>query len=296
MENRLRINTPQVIYCVQGVISPVLANLALDGLERVAKGVAPPRSRAGGSPKVNVVRYADDFIITGSSYELLQEKIKPAVAAFLGERGLRLSEAKTQITQIEAGFDFLGANVRKYNGKLLIKPSKSNLQSFLRGIRQFIRDHKTTKTTEMIRRLNRRIRGWANSHRHLVASRAFRYLDTCVFRALWQWVRRRHPRKGVSWLWRRYYRSQGSRNWIFSARMKAKDGTLRYLDLFQASSMPIRRHVKVQAKATAFDPEFDDYFRQRWLRKRHSQKGDAMPEYVVYLSHHNQKPGRAIGS
>ena len=101
-----------------GIASPVLANLALDGLEEAAQRAAPRHQ------KVNVVKYADDFIITGASKEVLETKVKPAVVAFLAERGLELSEEKTRITHIDDGFGFLGFNVRKYGGKLLIKPSK----------------------------------------------------------------------------------------------------------------------------------------------------------------------------
>jgi RNA-directed DNA polymerase len=118
-----------------GIISPVLANLVLDGLETVALQ-ADPHRQGNFRPKINVVRYADDFIITGSSREQLENKVRPAVEAFLEKRGLRLSEEKTRITLIEDGFDFLGATVRKYKGKLLIRPSKCNILDFLREIRR----------------------------------------------------------------------------------------------------------------------------------------------------------------
>src|SRR5215472_14182970 len=126
MESQMRYateaGTPQ-----GGVISPTLANLALDGLEALLKEHFGKRN----SNKVNVVRYADDFIITGASKELLEKKVKPLVEGFLAERGLRLSPEKTKITHIDDGFDFLGQNVRKYDGKLIIKPSKPNVASFL---------------------------------------------------------------------------------------------------------------------------------------------------------------------
>ena len=111
-----------------GIISPALSNCALDGLERLLKEKFPakPLSSLGGKTAcVNLVRYADDFIITGRTKELLKGEIKPLVEQFLQEPGLELSPAKTVITRVEKGFDFLGQNVRKYpNGKLLIKPSK----------------------------------------------------------------------------------------------------------------------------------------------------------------------------
>jgi RNA-directed DNA polymerase len=128
-----------------GIISPALANCALDGLERLLQEKFPAgkrlKSLGGEKPCVNLVRYADDFVITGKSKELLAGEIKPLVEQFLQERGLELSPTKTVITHVEHGFDFLGQNVRRYpNGKLLIKPSKKNVGIFLTGIRQTIKD------------------------------------------------------------------------------------------------------------------------------------------------------------
>jgi RNA-directed DNA polymerase len=111
--------TPQ-----RGICSPVLANMALDGLERASKEVIPPTTRRGKLEKIHLVRYTDDFIISGASKEILEQKVKPLVEGFLRERGLELSQEKTIITHIEKGFDFLGQNVRKYQGKLLIKPAR----------------------------------------------------------------------------------------------------------------------------------------------------------------------------
>jgi RNA-directed DNA polymerase len=112
-----------------GIASPALANMALDGLEAAARE-AVPRNQM-----IHVIRYADDFVITGASKEVLETRIKPSVVTFLKERGLELSEEKTRITHIEEGFDFLGFNVRKYGGKMLIKPSKAAVKRFLGDIR-----------------------------------------------------------------------------------------------------------------------------------------------------------------
>jgi len=125
-----------------GIISPVLANLALDGLERRLRAKYPlrgPGSWQGILARVHLVRYADDFIITGKSKEMLENEVKPLVESFLRERGLELSPEKTVVTHVDQGFDFLGQNVRRYNGKLLIKPSKKNIHTFLEKVREVVK-------------------------------------------------------------------------------------------------------------------------------------------------------------
>jgi RNA-directed DNA polymerase len=245
-----------------GIASPVLANMALDGLEEVARWVAPRNQ------KVHVVKYADDFIITGASQEVLETQVRPAVVAFLKERGLELSAEKTRITQIDAGFDFLGFNVRKYGGKLLIKPSKLAVKRFLDDLRGLIKANKAAKTEELIRQLNRKIRGWANYYRHVVAKKIFTYVDHCVVRALMTWIDRRHPNKPAYWKRQRYFRSEGRRNWVFFTRVRDGLGQSTCLDLFHASSVPITRHIKIQAAATPYDPAFTDYFTLRAQSRR----------------------------
>jgi RNA-directed DNA polymerase len=231
--------------------------MALDGLEAVAVNAAPK------GQKVNVVKYADDFIITGASKAVLEEKVKPAVAAFLWERGLELSPEKTHITHIEAGFDFLGFNVRKYKGKLLIKPAKGSVNAFLAEIRGFIKARATIKAVDLIRQLNPKIRGWANYYCHVVSQKTFDRVDYQVLQALWSWIRRRHPNKSVKWRQKRYFRSHGNRNWVFSAWIHNAQGEGVPLDLFKAASIPITRHVKIRADATPFDPAFIDYLASR---------------------------------
>ena len=250
-----------------GIISPVLANLALDGLETVALR-ADSRRRGNQRPKINVVRYADDFVITGRSQEQLEEQVLPAITAFLRERGLTLSKEKTKITHIETGFDFLGASVRKYGRKLLIRPSKDNVLGLLGNLRGLIRVQKAATALDLIRQLNSKLRGWANSQRHLVSSRAFWYVDKRIFEALWRWAKRRHPNKGKGWVRQKYFRIEPFRPWAFTAPQRKRDGTWGSLDLFRVSSVPIRRHVKIRAEATEFDPAYAEYFRQRWLKRR----------------------------
>jgi len=247
------------------ILSPVLANMTLDGLEEAARRAAP------GNQKVHVVKYADDFIITGASKEVLEMKVKPAVCAFLRERGLELSQEKTHITHIDDGFDFLGFNVRKYAGKLLIKPAKQAVKRFLEETRGQIKANTAIKTEELIQRLNRKIRGWANYYRHVVAKKTFSYVDHHVFRTLIAWINRRHPNKPAQWKRQRYFRSEGRQNWVFFTKIRDGRGKATYLDLFQAASVPITRHVKIQASATPYDPAFTDYFTRRAQSRRVSR-------------------------
>jgi RNA-directed DNA polymerase len=193
-----------------GVISPTLANMTLDGLERLLDEY---RERNPGA-KVNLIRFADDFIITGASREACEE-VKELIKPFLAEREVELSEKKTTITHIDDGFDFLGWNFRKYKGKLLIKPSKKSIKKALKKVRRVIKDNPTMTQGELIRRLNPILRGWRNYHNHAVARKAFKYVDNAVFKALWLWARRRHKRKGKRWIKGRYWHTIGRDNWAF---------------------------------------------------------------------------------
>jgi RNA-directed DNA polymerase len=246
-----------------GLISPTLLVLALSGLEKAIKASTSPKD------KVNVVIYADDFIVTATSKEVLETKVMPVVASFLKERGLELSLKKTKITHIEEGFNFLGFNVRKYKGKYLSKPSKESIKRFLDDIRKTIKSNRTVKTESLIRLLNPKIRGWTNYYCHVVSKEAFTYVDSCIFLALMKWIKRRHPKKGAKWRCKKYFRSQGLQRWIFCAEVKDKKGNKTFLDLFKAVHVPIRRHVKVKADATPYDPEFKEYF----LNRRRIRKG-----------------------
>jgi RNA-directed DNA polymerase len=250
-----------------GVISPVLANLALDGLERrlreqyPAKGKGSERGRLAG---VHLIRYADDFIITGRTRELLEGEVRPLVASFLAERGLELSPEKTRLTHVTDGFDFLGQHVRKYaNGKLLIKPSKKNVKSFLDDVRGVVRRATPQTAAELIRQLNPKIRGWANYHRHVVSKRIFSRVDCAIFEAVWQWARRRHNRKGRRWLKQRYFCRRRGRDWCFFGESKDEEGRACRAWLHHATRTPIRRHVKVRGAANPYDPRWEEYFERR---------------------------------
>ncbi len=249
-----------------GIISPVLANRALDGLERILRKKYPnsgARALKGKNQQVNLVRSCDDFMITGSSKEVLEQEVKPLVTAFLWERGLELSEEKTSITHIEEGFDFLGQNVRKYNGPFLTRPSKKNVKAFLTDIRKVMRDNKSATAYWLIATLNPKIRGWANFHRHASAKKPYVHVDTAIFKALWRWARRRHPKKGKQWVQDRYFGSIGNQNWRFFGTAKDKDGKTIRNWLCLASATPITRYTKIKGECNPYDPKWELYLETR---------------------------------
>lgn len=126
-----------------------------------------------------------------------------------------------------------------------------------------IKSNPTATTEGMIRLLNPKIRGWANYFKHVVAKETFSYIDNEIFLTLRSWMRRKHLNKSWKWRKRKYFRSNGMRNWVFSTKVKDKNGNIEYLDLFRASSVEIQRHIKIKAKANPFDPEFAEYFQKR---------------------------------
>ncbi|MFA7175431.1 MAG: group II intron reverse transcriptase/maturase, partial [Kiritimatiellia bacterium] len=257
-----------------GIISPVLANMTLDGMERrLAERFGAKKSRKADRNKVNLIRYADDFVITGATKEVLEEA-KSVIEEFLKERGLSLSPEKTKITHIEEGFDFLGWNVRRYDGKLLIKPAKKNVQTFLRKIRATIKEAKTEKQETVITRLNPIIRGWANYHQNQVAKETFRKVDEVIWKQLWQWACRRHPNKPSKWIKARYFVRQGRRNWVFGTTVTEENGKEKFVRLVQASDTPIQRHTKIKGEANPYDPEWEEYFEERLrLTMKNNLKG-----------------------
>lgn len=249
-----------------GSASPTIANLALDGIEPLIKSLARRQD------KVHFIRYADDFIITGNSKEFLEEKVKPALKSFLATRGLSLSDEKTRITHIEEGFDFLGFNVRKYKGKLLIKPSKKNTKAVLEKIRDIIKTRKAASAEELITTLNPITRGWANYHQHAVSKRTFSYVDNQIFNSIWRWCCRKHPNKGHRWVKRKYFASKDNQNWVFSATYTNHDGERKQINLFKTEYVPIRRHIKIRAAATPYDQAYQAYFATR--AKRNNKSSD----------------------
>ncbi|WP_456373536.1 group II intron reverse transcriptase/maturase [Thiolapillus sp.] len=264
-----------------GIISPVLANMALDGLEAELIwhfGALKTAQRA--RSKVSLVRYADDFVITGTSKELLEKEVKPVVEAFLAKRGLILSPEKTFVTHIETGFDFLGWNFRRYwrqgQQKVLVKPSKTNIKTFLSKVWKIIKSRPGATQASLTGHLNPVIRGWCHYHKAVVAKETFSYVDWQIWKALWQWAKRRHNRKGRRWIAQRYWRTTKMRNWVFAADLPERDenGNAQRVELMIAARVKIERHKKIKSEANPYDPEWEPYFEARWHeRMRRSLKG-----------------------
>jgi RNA-directed DNA polymerase len=256
-----------------GIISPVLANLALDGLqERLTQAFPRRRLRA----KVHLVRYADDFVITGRSREQLEQEVVPLVRDFLAARGLTLSPEKTQLTHVTDGFDFLGQNVRRYGRKTLLKPSHRAVRTFYAGLQQVVRKGLHLDPATLIETLNLKIRGWTNYHRHASSKATFQKLDHLIFRLLCQWARRRHPKKNHHWRTSRYFTTVGGDHWVFFGWEYTRKGRQKVL-LDKASSTRILRHVKIRCELNAHDPEWTDYLERR--RKYRAARGyPALPE------------------
>lgn len=238
-----------------GIISPTLANITLDGLER---GLAQFLKKELGTretkkAKVNLVRYADDFVVTGSSKELLETTVKPWVVGFLRERGLELSEEKTKIVHIDEGFDFLGWNFRKYSEKLLIKPSKKNVKSFYGKVKEIIKSSLSVPKHELIWRLNPVLKGWALYHKGVVAKATFSKIDNLIYWRLMRWGLRRHPRKTRGWVFTHYWKQWAGR-YRFSAQFQNQWNEMVLSELYVLADTKIERHIKVKGDFNPFDP------------------------------------------
>lgn len=243
-----------------GTISPTLANMTLDGMETAIREVVKAED------KVNFIRYADDFVITANTQDILESKVKPVISAFLKERGLELSSEKTKITHINKGFDFLGFNIRKYAQKLLIKPAKGNVKRFLKEIREYIKANKSVRTDLLIINLNPKIRGWASYYRHVVSKKTFSRVDNQIFLMTKRWSIRRHPEKNAKWRIHHYYRTKGFDTWTFYAKTINSMGEKIIIDLAKATETPIKRYVKIRAEANPYSKKYAEYLDRRTKR------------------------------
>ena len=198
------------------------------------------------------------------------------LTGFLGERGLTLSEEKTLITHISEGFDFLGFNVRKYNGTLLIKPSSKSVKRFTEKLHEVVfGKNKAVAQQRLIEALNPVLRGWGNYYSSVVSKTTFSKIDHILILQLKRWSYRRHTNKSKEWIKDKYFIKAGTRDWIFGIKYKdgEKDAVFKLMKL---ADIPIRRHVKVKCEANPYDPTWDAYFLKRigkHNRSRLSRKG-----------------------
>jgi RNA-directed DNA polymerase len=236
-----------------GVISPLLANIGLHGLETYIKAT---------NPKLGVVRYADDFIVTARDKQSL-ENVQNLIQAWMSKRGLELSAEKTVITSMEDGFDFLGFNSRHYDGKLLIKPSKKKVLSFCKRIGEEIRNYHGVEQEVLIKKLNPILRGFANYYKGVVSKETFSYISHRLWQYLWRWARRRHPNKNNRWVRKRYFKTIKGNRWTFACTTSDRRGKDKELVLYQISCTPIERHIKVKGDASPDDPSLKEYWDKR---------------------------------
>ena len=151
-------------------------------------------------------------------------------------------------------------NIRKYNGKLLIKPSKSKVLLFLKKIKELLRKNLHTPTEKLIEILNPKLRGWGNYYRHVVSKQVFGFVDVRVMRMIWKWICRRHPNKNKTWKQQKYFKTVGTRNWVFEGIIQAENGKAKVVRLLKVNDIVIRRHTKIKGEANPYDPDWETYF------------------------------------
>jgi RNA-directed DNA polymerase len=247
-----------------GVISPLLLNVALHGLEQ-AVGVRyrTTGSHAGetvpGSPLV--VRYADDLVALCHSRQQA-EQVKAKLAEWLAPRGLSFNEDKTRVVDLATGFDFLGFNVRRYDKKLLIKPSKVAIQRIRERLRVEMRMLRGSNAAAVIAALNPVIKGWAAYYRGVVSKKTFSALDAYLWKLTYKWATHSHANKPKRWVVARYFgKFNKFRNdrWVFG---DAASG----VHLAGFAWTDIVRHVMVKGGASPDDPALAEYWAERRRR------------------------------
>jgi RNA-directed DNA polymerase len=247
-----------------GVVSPLLLNVALHGMENAA-GVryqhvgSDAAAAAAGSPVL--IRYADDLVAFCHTRHEAQQ-VKMRLASWLAPRGLAFNEDKTRIITLDEGFDFLGFNVRRYHGKLLIKPSKTAVKRIRERLRTELRSLRGANAQAVIARLNPIIRGWSAYYRTVVSSHTFTALDHYLWKLTYKWAKHSHPNKPVRWVIRRYFgKFCKSRNdqWVFGDRDSGA-----YLLRFAWTK--IVRHQMVRGTSSRDDPALVSYWADRRRR------------------------------
>ncbi|MGW7449766.1 group II intron reverse transcriptase, partial [Kitasatospora sp. NPDC054795] len=250
-----------------GVISPLLLNIALHGMEAAAGSryrYAGPGNRgtytARDSPVL--VRYADDFVAMCHSEEEAH-RIKAELEQWLKPRGLRFNEEKTRVVHVAQGFDFLGFGIRRYGDKLLIKPSMDAVERIRKRLKVEVKALYGANAGGVLKKLVPIIRGWAAYYRTVVSSRVFTDLDDYMWKLLYKWAKHAHPRKPKDWIVKRYFgRFNKARRdrWVFGDRASGA-----YLVKFAWTG--IIRHTLVKGAASLDDPSLIEYWGNRRRRK-----------------------------
>jgi RNA-directed DNA polymerase len=244
-----------------GVVSPVLLNIALHGMEKAAGVRYHTTGRAAGWAVAGtpvLIRYADDYVVLCHTRQQALE-VKARLAGWLAPRGLSFNEDKTRVVTLEEGFDFLGFNVRRYGDKLLIKPSKAAIRRIRERLRTELRSLRGANARTVIGRLNPIVRGWANYYRGVVSSRTFSALDDYIWRLTYKWALFTHPNKPTAWIIPRYFGpfNQSRRDrWVFGDRASGA-----YMQKFAWTR--IARHWMVQSAASPDDPALTHYWAER---------------------------------
>lgn len=259
-----------------GIISPTLANMALDGLQSLLEHCIRKYKKNYKTivSKIHLVRYADDFIVTAKDRETIETVILPLVRNFMTERGLTLSEEKTKITHISEGFDFLGFNIRKFpNNTLLTQPSGDAKKRFCDKIRKVIESNKTAKQHSLIKMLNPIITGWGNYYKYGTSAETFHRVDWEIHRKLWQWARRRHSNKSKGWIKDKYFKTVNGRKWRFVADMEERS-KMRQITLAYLPDIHHEKFAKVRHYANPYDPADKSYYEWReTYRMKQTLKG-----------------------
>jgi RNA-directed DNA polymerase len=261
-----------------GVISPLLANIAFNGLETMINEWAwENRKRTGQRRKnnkvIHTVVYADDFVVIAKERWIIEE-LKEVISKWcMDKMGVELSREKTRITNVKDGFDFLGCNIRQYEinstkSKTLIKPSKDSIKSVKAKIHQICKKCTGKSQDVLIGRLNQVLTGWGNYHKGNVAKEIFAAIDHYVFERTWKWASMRHSNKGKEWIKGKYWHSQGRRNWVF----KTESNTLKWL-----RDIKIKRHIKIKSEHHVFDSDKEYWTRRRLMNKA----GKTMKEWIM---------------
>ena len=240
-----------------GVISPMLANVALTCLDEITPQVCDYNGR---NP---IVRYADDFVIVAKDKEQAIETKSYITEYLKTTTGLKLSDEKTHITEISDGFDFLGFNIRKYKDKLLMKPSKDNISKVKRKIRETLKS--TQDPVKLIRKLNYVLTGWGNYYRHVASKKTFRSIRHALWKGTTQWCKRKHPTRPKAYWIERYYGKVKKDKWTFQWEGR---------NLINIGGIPIRRFIKVRSDMRIYDANASDYWDKReYVNARNSIYG-----------------------